>query len=430
MFENKKISENRIRAKADIGVSLNDMMQSEQDMSFVHSKLEKLDRAIPESEHLSSEYLLKRAKEKKKSFSVRTVVMAASAAAVVLIIGVAAAASGISFKETDSNDMAMDQEMTYSSSTVIMDDAKEEEGEPETEWKGEETEDTPAVEEDAENGMNGNAQDNVYAAGSYSELLRVVEGAAKDFAHIITPVSGKTESDNDSGIIGSVVSQMNVEFILQTDAEYSTVKEIILSGNKTNVITSGSKRVYAVSSEEMGALVGIDDAATGELMSVIRLDAGEKIKQLLLRDEILIIISEVSKEVEEETIGAFDAAVINVFNISDGYLPSKVERYASEGDLFTVLTDSSGIYVVVNRFAVGEMNMTTMEIEGMDYVPMVLCGDTYYRIAPSNIYITGTMASMDYLIMFQIGDEEMRAYAYLGTADPLVAVNYLIEKFK
>ena len=37
---------------------------------------------------------------------------------------------------------------------------------------------------------------------------------------------------------------------------------------------------------------------------------------------------------------------------------------------------------------------------------------------------------MDYLIVFRLDSENSRALAYLGSADPLPAVNYLVEKLK
>ncbi|MBQ3048607.1 MAG: beta-propeller domain-containing protein [Oscillospiraceae bacterium] len=414
MFENKK---------AEQEVSQQDIMQSKRDIKAVQSKLKKFDAGIPKSEHVSSEYLLSKQKKKVKQFPVQTVITAAAAAVIVIVAGTLVLSGGIFSASKDDAEQAKPEAPAASSSAAesIM-----------TNTGGEEEKADGVIEEYEEESSSADAEDEkeaVYAAGSYSELLKVVEGAAADFSHVISMNANRTENDDGYGIIGNEVVKMDCEIILQTSEEFTALSAVMLDGERTNVFTYGNKRVFSVSSEEMGELIGIEDTATGELLSVIKLGAGRIVKRLVLDDDKLVVIGIIPND-EENSYGAFDATLVSVFNLADGYLPVKDERFAAEGELFTVITNSGEIFVVIRRFAVGRMNMSTMEIEGMDYIPTFLYNSTVDRIAPSNIYISSEMASMDYLIIFKVDGEEANTMAYLGAADPLVAINYLIEKIK
>jgi len=421
-----------------------DILQSEKDIAFVSEKMKKLDAGVPVPSNLSSEALLKRSGDRKRVFRVNPAVFSAVAAVAVLavisaaliaVIGSGAlnmkgamSSSADFYQENSSAAIGIPQnDLSGSARNDAAESAAADKSFDNLSDSAEQAPESldPAPEETAASGSP-------YPAGSYSALLDVVNGSLPDFAHVINQEK-ETDSvadDDSDGVIGHVVVSVASNIITGQDPEYQVLLEALQDVTPANVMTYGNKRVYSVYTEELGALVCIDDKSTGTLASVISLGHYSEIKRLVMHNDLLVVITDISENFGEISVGPFGVTLVDVFDISDGSSPLQTERYACEGDLFTVLADPSGVFVAIKRFAVDSAGANGVEPGDMSYVPMMMYNDTFSRIAPSDIYIAPEMASMDYIVVFRLEGDNSHALAYLGSADPLIAINYLIEKFK
>lgn len=409
------------------------ILQSEKDIEFVRERLEKLDAGIPVPDKLSAQYLLRRAENKKRVVWLRPALIA-GAAALVIIIGITGGIRLIYSGMSKSNDAALEASEDAESYSLSLTG-----GAPEEIMDGFDYEADSSVQSSTISAVSGDSSGTeAYTASSYSDVLDAVTVSLFDFRHVLTPgkqssASGADEKANEgesTGVIGRITVSIENTVIKLGDAEYQIAAEAAQAQPHENVVTSGTRRVYSVYSDELGPLVCIDDIAADTLAAVIKLGRVITVRQLMLYNDDLIIISDTDENFGEISVGAFGAMVADVFDLSDCYAPVQNERYACEGELFTVITDSSGIYLAVKRFAVDGVDPDSLEISDMSYIPMVMFNGSYSRIAPSDIYIAPSIASMDYLIVFRLDGENSRALAYLGSADPLPAVNYLVEKLK
>ncbi len=419
-----------------------DILQSEKDIEYVREKLERLDADIPVPERLSAQYLLRRAENKKRLVWLRPVLIA-GAVALAIVIGLTASGISLFIAGTGMGKDAVMFPNNFDSQSGLYTASPELAEKPDDKYNingslgaSPDSEEKESSEKSYQESGSG-----AYTAGSYSEVRSVIEGSLFDFAHVVGP-NKRADSDSaaldsnekadaeGTGVIGRITVSIENTIVMSGDAEYHIAYEAAQTQPHDNVVTSGTRRVYSVYSDELGPLVCIDDITSGTLAAAIKLGRVITVKQLMLYNDDLIVISDTDENFGEISVGAFGVMVADTFDLSDSYAPRQTERYACEGKLFTVIANSGGIFAAVRRFAVDGVDPDSMEIHDMSYIPMVMYNGQYSRISPSDIYISPEMASMDYLIVFRLDVEDGRALAYLGSADPLPAVNYLVEKLK
>ncbi len=406
------------------------VLQSKEDMEFIRGRLEQLDDGIPVPDKLSAQYLLRRAENRRRAAWLRPALIA-SAAALVIVIGLAAGVFGVmnfAFRAGSADRKPED------SSACLQEVPKAEDAFPELTVGGA-AQSTAREDKDALSSPSEAA--GTYSAGSYGDVLAAIEGSVADFAHVLQPNKSSAPSQKENGgesdftgVIGKIVVSIENKVIVQDDAEYVMLCEDALRLPHENVATSGGRRVYSIESDQLGPVVCIDDVASGAVLAAIKLGGDISVERLIINNDRLIVIADTDKEFGEIPLGAFGVTIADIFDISDGSAPVQTGRYACEGELFTVITDSSGVFAAVRRFAVDNIDPDSLEIDDMSYVPMFMHDGSYSRIAPSDIYLAPSLASMDYMMVFRLDGENNRPLAYLGDADPLHAVNYLLEKFK